>query len=305
MLNTHRVEILCAVARTGSLAAAAQELSYSTPAVWQHMRRLEREVGHPLLIAHARGVHLTSAGRALVHHGEQLMRRIRLAEAELAAIARLEAGEVRIAAFATAGSGLLPRPIAQFRAAHPGVHVALSEQEPTEALHRLHDGEIDLAVVFTYDDATPDASKGLALTHLLEDPLYVVAPADHPLAQAQGLTLKEARGATWLEGSYAPAQEGDDGARPRSRLAYRGGDFHTVQRLVAAGAGLAAVPRLALGPVSRDIVVRPLLGESHSRRHVFAATARPPSVTLATRRFLELLVADARALQSDWRVTAP
>jgi molybdate transport repressor ModE-like protein len=297
MLHLRRIEILCAVARTGSLAAAARELSYSTPAVWQHMRRLEAEVGHPLLTTHARGVALTPAGRILARHGERLQRRVRLAEDELAALNRLEAGELRVAAFATAGAGLLPEPIARFRSAHPAVGLSLAEHDPADALHLLRHGEIDLAVVFTFDPTPPDLD-GLAFTHLLDDPLHVVTPADHPLADGEVITLEQLRTESWLQGSYTPATQ-DDGV-PGTRLAYRGGDFNTVQRLVAAGAGVALIPRLALAPISADTAVRPLAGEPRSR-HVFAATLQPLSATAATRRFLELLLDAAQTLEASWQ----
>jgi molybdate transport repressor ModE-like protein len=301
MLDVRRLEILCAVARTGSLAGAARELSYSTPAVWQHMKRLEGEVGHPLLTPHARGVRLTAAGRILTGHGERLLRRMRLAEEELAALNRLEAGELRVAAFATAGAGLLPDALARFRADHPAVHLALSESDPADALQRLRHGEIDLAVVFTYR-AGPDPPDTFRSVHVLDDPLYVVAPAAHPLAEDEGITLQQLRAAGWLRGSYTLADgDGDEDEATvvaRGALAYSGSDFNTVQRLVAAGAGLALVPRLALGPITADIAVRPLVGETRSRR-VFAVTRRtPPSA--ATQRFTDLLVETARALQASW-----
>lgn len=301
MLDLRRLEILCAVARTGSLAAAARELSYSTPAVWQHMKRLEVEAGAPLLVPHARGVSLTAAGRVLARHGERVLRRLRQAEDELTALRRLEAGELRVAAFATAGSGLLPGPIARFRERHPGVRFALSESEPGEALQRLRHGEVNLAVVFSYGPALDDG-EGLELTHVLDDPLYVIVPADHPLAALDAVAPEHLRGQSWLEGSYRVAEPaGSDapppGTVPRGDLAYRGGDFLTVQRLVAAGAGLALVPRLALGHLGGDIAARPLAGSSQ-RRQVFAAARRAPAPDAAARRFLELLLDAARELHA-------
>jgi molybdate transport repressor ModE-like protein len=306
MLDLRRVEILCTVARTGSLAATARELSYSTPAVWQHMRRLEEEVGHPLLVAHSRGVHLTAAGRILARHGEQLLRRVGQAQAELAAVHRLEAGEVRVAAFATGAAGLLPEPIAQFRAAHPAVQVALAESEPAEALQRLRDGEIDIALVFAYGTG-PDDSDALEATHLLDDPLYVALPVGHALASERAITLDQLRASGWLRGRnpLAVLDNGDvsTASGAQTGLVYRGGDFLTVQRLVAAGTVVALVPRLALalGTVDREIVVRPLAGEGHIR-HVFAATRRTPAPTAAAQRLLELTLHAARDLQAAWVV---
>lgn len=298
MLDLRRLEILCAVARTGSLAAAARELSYSTPAVWQHMKRLESEAGAPLLVPHARGVSLTAAGRIVARHGERVLQRLRRIDDELASVRRLEAGELRVAAFATAGSGLLPEPIARFRAAHPGVHLALSEREPAEALRLLRHGEVDLAVVFTYD-ATPADGEALELTHVLDDPLHALVPVDHPLAETESIALAQLRGEALLEGSHGPSDTASERALAAGRqgLAYRGGDFLTVQRLVAAGAGLALAPRLAIGRVEAGVVARPL-ADTAQRRRVFAATRQVPAADAATRRFLELLLETARQLEA-------
>lgn len=90
MLDLRRLEVLCAIARTGSLSAAAIDLTYSTPAVWYHVRRLEAEVGQPLLTPHSRGVRLTAAGEVLARHGSQMLERVRRAETELAALDRDE-----------------------------------------------------------------------------------------------------------------------------------------------------------------------------------------------------------------------
>lgn len=92
MLDLRRIEVLCTIATTGSLSAAAMELTYSTPAVWYHVRRLEAEVGQPLLISHSRGVRLTPAGEVLARHGAQMLERARRAETE---IATLDVGVVR------------------------------------------------------------------------------------------------------------------------------------------------------------------------------------------------------------------
>lgn len=87
VLDLRRLEVLCAIARTGSLSAAAAQLTYSTPAVWYHVRRLEAEVGQPLLTPHSRGMRLTAAGEVLARHAAQMLDRVHAAEHELAGLA--------------------------------------------------------------------------------------------------------------------------------------------------------------------------------------------------------------------------
>jgi molybdate transport repressor ModE-like protein len=301
MLDLRRIQILCAVARGGSLAAAAKELSYSTPAVWQHMKRLEAEVGHTLLLTHPRGVRLTHAGEVLARHGEEMLRQARMAQAELADLRGLATGRLRVAAFATAAAGLLPTSIARFRATHPAVQIALTEDEPAAALRRMRDGELDLALVYAYGDAPTDDER-IAFTHLLDDPLHVALPAGHRLAEAPTLALADLRGEPLLEGRHnAAVLRGDehDASPPRVDLTYRGGDFLTVQQLVAAGAGVALIPRLALQEIA-GVVIKPLVDEAAACRRVFAVTHRRPHRQAASESFLALVREQAGLVEASW-----
>src|ERR671910_3562255 len=99
--------MLRAVAREGSLSAAARALGYTQPAVSHHIARLEQEVGTALVTRLGRGVRLTDAGRMLVEHADAVLLRLSAAEEEVAAIAGLRAGRVRIAAFPSASATLL------------------------------------------------------------------------------------------------------------------------------------------------------------------------------------------------------
>src|SRR5690606_27789647 len=134
MFGTHRLRVLQQVSRSGSLAAAARALSYTQPAVAHHIAELEREAGTALVVRHGRGVRLTEAGRALVAHADAVLARLAAAQEEVAAIAGLRAGRVRVAAYPTAAATLVPRALVALRADHPGITVTLDELEPPEAL---------------------------------------------------------------------------------------------------------------------------------------------------------------------------
>ena len=102
MLDVRRLQMLRAVSREGSLSAAARALGYTQPAVSHHIARLEDEIGTALLTRSGRGVRLTDAGAALVEHTDAVLSRLDAAVEEVAAIAGLRAGRVRLAAFASA-----------------------------------------------------------------------------------------------------------------------------------------------------------------------------------------------------------
>src|SRR3954471_13489564 len=155
MLDVTRLRVLVAVARHGSVTAAAAALHYAQPSVSHHLARLEVETGAQLVQRVGRGVRLTPAGMLLAERSEEILGRLDAAEAELAEHSGLRAGRVRLAAFPSALGSFVPPAAARFAAAHPGVALTLVEAEPPAALRLLRAGEADIALVFSYDDA-PD-----------------------------------------------------------------------------------------------------------------------------------------------------
>ena len=151
MLNVGRLRVLREVAQRGSFSAAAESLSYTQSAVSQQIAALEAETGLTLLERLPRGVRLTGAGRTLVEHTDGILARLEAAEEELAALAGLRGGQLRMASFPTAGATLMPVAIAAFRAAYPEVELTLAEGEPQEIAPRLRAGEFDLALLFEFE----------------------------------------------------------------------------------------------------------------------------------------------------------
>src|ERR671930_2294713 len=170
MLDVRRLKVLREVAARGSFSAAADSLSFTQSAVSQHVAALERETGSTLLERGPRGIRLTDAGRALVAHADAILARIDDAEEELAAIAGLREGRLRLASFQSAGATLVPRAVASFRERHPGVALAMIEAEPEDATEHLHSGDIDLALVYDYEPVRSMLDGELELTHLIDEP---------------------------------------------------------------------------------------------------------------------------------------
>ena len=150
MLDVTRLRVLVAVARHGSVTAAARELNYAQPSVSHHLARLEAETGVRLIQRAGRGIRLTDAGRLLADRATEVLGRLDAAENELAAHAGLSAGRVRLAAFPSALGTIVPAAAAMLRAEYPGMDVRLTEAEPPEALRMLRAGYVDVALVFRY-----------------------------------------------------------------------------------------------------------------------------------------------------------
>jgi DNA-binding transcriptional LysR family regulator len=309
MLNLARLRVLSEVARRGSFSAAADALSYTQSAVSQQIAALEAETGMSLLERRPRGVRLTSAGRTLVEHTEGILARVQAAEEELAAIAGLRGGELRMASFPTAGATLMPVAIARFRASYPEVRLTLAEGEPEEIAPRLHAGELDLALLFEFSDpqedagdvggakdaidgetrpadagaprrdgkiAVPPAAHARARrVNLLEDPMFLALPREHRLARKRALRLDELRSEAWVQTSAASAcaryvVRCCRAAGFEPEVAFESDDYQTVQGLVASGVGVALIPELALSAVREDVVVRALAPHPPGRRVIAA-----------------------------------
>lgn len=283
MLDLHRGRILREVARLGSMTAAARSLSYTQPAVSHHIARLEAEAGTPLVIRHGRGVRLTEAGRILVEHVEDVLARMDDAQEQIAAIAGLRAGRVRVAVFPTAAGGLLPDALARLRERAPGVSVTLVDAEPPEALSLLRAGDTDVAVVFRHAHTPPDVDARFREVVLGEDPLRLLVPAGHPLAEAERPRLQDLAGETWASGCarcrdhlrWACAQAGFT-----PDIAFATEDHVAIQRLVARGLAVTTLPALALSLHTEPGVAVPDVPAVGSRTisAVVAAGPRPPAV---------------------------
>ena len=158
MLDVTRLRVLVAVARYGSVTAAARALNYAQPSVSHHLARLEAETGIKLIQRAGRGIRLTDAGRLLAERAAEVIGRLDAAENELAAYTGLRAGRLRLAAFPSALGTIVPAAAAALRGRQPGIDLRLTEAEPPEALRMLRAGYVDVALVFRYfpDDPGPD-----------------------------------------------------------------------------------------------------------------------------------------------------
>jgi DNA-binding transcriptional LysR family regulator len=284
MLSVGRLKILREVAYGGSISAAAHALSYTQSAVSQQIAALEAEAGTPLLERHPRGVTLTAAGQTLVGHAEGILARVDAAESALAAIAGLRAGKLRLASFPTAGATLVPGAIAAFRESYPDVEITLTEGEPEDIAPRVRRGELDLALLYEFDE--PSALAQARTLTLLEDPMYLALSREHPLAGKEGLRLADLAGESWVQTSNASpcarhVVRRCHAAGFEPRVSFHSDDYQTIQGLVAAGVGVALIPELALSATRDDIAIRALAPAPPVRRVIAALPARARLVPAA------------------------
>jgi molybdate transport repressor ModE-like protein len=302
MLDVRRLRVLREVAACGSFSAAAESLSFTQSAVSQQVAALERESGAKLLERGPRGVRLTDAGRALVEHADAILARLEDAEEELAAIAGLRGGRLRIAAFQSAGATLVPRALAEFHGRFPDVELVVTQAEADESRAALTSGDVDLAIVMDFPDI-PTLASDLDLTLLLHDPYDVALPRDHRLAGSRRVDLAELADERWVvppagvgcqEGIFAACRQ--HGFEPRQRI--ETDENEQLQAFVAAGLGVAIFPRLALSAPRPGVVVVPTTAKLE--RRVWAATLRDSYRSPATEAMIEIL----RDAATDFEQTA-
>lgn len=276
MLNLGRLKVLTEVVSKGSFSAAAESLSYTQSAVSQAIARLESETGATLLVRDRRGVRPTPPGATLIAHAEEIFGRVEAAETDLAAVLGVRSGRLRVASFPSAGATLMPLAVAAFRSNYPGISLTLAEGEPEDIAPRLKAGEFDLALLFEFSGVRERAGAGLRSAKLLDDPMHVALPAEHPLARKRALRLADLRDEDWVQTSASSpcarhVVRSCLAAGFEPNVTFESDDYETVQGLVAAGVGVALIPRLALTRVHRGIMVRALAPRSPTRQ-VIAAT---------------------------------
>lgn len=303
-LDLHSIRIVRAISEHGTISGAARALGYSQPAISQHLKRVESRLGMPLVVRAGRGVRLTEPGQVLARHAIAITSALDAANGELGDLVGLAAGVVRLAAFPTASSTLVPRLLQRMRELHPGITLTYVEAEPPEAIGMLRDGLVDLAITFAYpgDRADPhrDNDTSLDTVPLFTERVVIALPSSHPLAADDSVELARLADARWIAGcplcrGHLLAACEAVGVDPQIEL--ETDNAVAVLNLVAAGLGVALLPQLALAtaPVPAGAAVRSTAPSSDRSIQVVVQTGsrRVPSIAAS----LDAIV----ALEgSDW-----
>ncbi|WP_263249301.1 LysR family transcriptional regulator [Saccharopolyspora rosea] len=274
MIDPRRLQVLRALADHGTVRATAEALYLTPSAVSQQLTALESEVGQSLLARQGRRVRLTAAGELLVEHAKAVLAELERAEASLAACATGAVGKVEVASFASAITQVVAPSIVALRRRAPRVRVVVRDAEAHNSLMMLLAGETDIAISMEYSSTLPTDESRLSRFPLYSEPFDVVLPPAHPFAERAAVAVADLRDEEWiapLPGNpcRAVAQVFCENAGFVPRITHTSDDFHAVVALVAAGTGVALVPRTAVGD-DHGALVRPVAGPPPTRR-VFAA----------------------------------
>ena len=289
-MNLHRLDLFSLslfsqVARSGSISKGAELAHLAVGAASKRITDLEAAVGTTLLERHSRGITLTVAGQALQVHAQRILSDVDQLAADLSDHATGLVGVVRLWANTSAVTQFLPADISSFVRANVGIRIELEEEDSGEVVLAVLDGRADIGI---FADRTP--ALGLHQMNYREDRLVLVVPQGHPLARRRTVRFEEAIDYDFVSlpksTSLAKRLQAETKALGRSlkmRLQVR--SFDAMCQMVAAGLGVAVLPREAVRPHLRSMNLKQIaLQDSWAARRLLIglrdASAVPRHVRL-------------------------
>lgn len=298
-VDWRKLRLLHELDRRGTIAATAEAMYLTPSAVSQQLAGLARDVGVPLLERRGRTVVLTGQARLLLAHAGEMRELAERTRAALDAWADGTVGYVRVGSLATGITALVAPAIVRLRQERPGLTVLVSEQEPQEALDALDAGELDIAVTVDYPGAPSREDARYRRVDLIADVMDAVVPVGHPLAGRSSVNLTELAGDVWVGAAASDACGhivtgicAASGFSPNVQYSCR--EWDAVAALVAAGVGVALIPRSAQPLRPHGLAVLPVVGAPASRL-LFALLRAGTELDPGTRAALDALSAVAAA----------
>lgn len=300
MLDVRRLRLLRELAHRGTIAAVAEALAYTPSAVSQQLAALEQEAGVALLQRSGRRVVLTSTATALVEYAEAILAMLDQASAMIEATRGELVGPLRIGAFKSAVCTILPGALIALGDAHPALELMVTELDPAAAPNALRGGEVDAALVHEYDCAPAMPEPWLEVEPLLEETMYLASgppSAADPRTDPVDDPILLGRHARWIVGSpdtlcHTMALGLCQAAGFTPNIRHHADDFATVLALVAAGQGVALVPRLGAVDLPEGVDLTPLTARRRTGIAVRSGRREDPAVAA--------FVAALQSATADW-----
>ncbi|ANP50251.1 DNA-binding transcriptional LysR family regulator [Streptomyces griseochromogenes] len=299
-MDERQLRILRELGELGSVTAVAEALLVTPSAISQQLRLLQRSIPVPLTERHGRRLVLTDAGQALADAAVEVESALARARHAVEEFVGRPDGEVSVAAFHSAGAAFFPL-LLRGLAGSGAPEVALADEDvPQEDFPRLTRA-YDLVLAHRLDHAPP-WPRTVAVTTLLHEPLDVAMPAGHPLAAKRRVTPRDVADEPWItvhDGFpvMATIEAIAAAAGRRLRLAHRINEFAVVAEAVAAGGGIALMPRFTMRP-HPALVLRPLSGV-RATRHIDVLCRPERTARKAVRTVLTELRRAARTIQGE------
>ncbi|WP_353952160.1 LysR family transcriptional regulator [Knoellia sp. S7-12] len=289
-MDARHLALLRELADRGSVTAVAAATRRTGSAVSQQLRTAERDLGVRLVEPVGRGLRLTDAGRLLAEAAVDVETALARVEARLDEFRGRPTGTVRIAALTSAAEFLVPSALVELAA--EGIALELSDTDVSEEEYASLAADHDIVIGHSLVSAVPRGAERLTHTVLAREPLDVALPADHPLAAKEQLTPRDVVDQPWVGVPvgypFATVLDGIERVTGRPvQVVQRVRDNGVVEAFVAAGVGLALLPRFTTRP-RVGVVLRPLRGV-HARRWVVALSRPDRAERAVVRRTVKAL----------------
>lgn len=240
------MKLFIAIYEEGKLSAAAEREHIALAAVSKRISDLEYRIGSKLLYRRSRGVELTPAGHALLHHATNIFDSIKRMEADLSEYGEGIRGHVRIHSNTSAIIAFLPKDLSTFAQLYPHVKLDLQERVSTEVIHAVRNGLTDVGIF-----ASHVAADGLEIIPYQSDRLVLVVPKDHQLARRQSILLREAADQDFIglqtdTSLQALLQEQSAIAGKDLRMRVQVRSFDAICRMIRYRMGVGVLPRMTV-----------------------------------------------------------
>jgi DNA-binding transcriptional LysR family regulator len=292
-----RVRVLRMVATCGTVTGAAEALHYTPSAVSQQLRTLANDLGVELVVQDGRRIRLTPAARVLLDQTESLYARWEEIRGLVALADDEGGGALRLCGFSTAAAALLPRVAARLGETQPSWQVRIIEVEPKQCFELLLADQADVAVVVATAELPSADDPRFELNQLLVDPLDLLLPENHRLAHEPYVQLADLADEAWIMDRpgrpyHQLLQSACAAAGFTPVVAHQAAEWDTGAAMVAAGLGIALIPRLAHPPVGYPLVRVALSGEPAPSRRIVTGIRRGsrehPTIATALRTLAEV-----------------
>jgi DNA-binding transcriptional LysR family regulator len=279
-----------AVAEQLSFVRAADRLYLSQPALTGQIQRLEEELGVQLLARNRRSVKLTDAGKVFLVEARATLLRARQAADRAQKAARGEIGRLRIGFVSSAALEIVPSIVVAFRKQYPEVTLDLMNLRTVSQVKKLISKNLDIGFL-----RLPLSNEQLRATVIHREPFLLVLPKGHPRARDKQVHIAHLRderfvayGRRWAPGFFDSVIQMclKEGFNPN--IVQETGEMYTAIALIAAGAGIAILPRSVVLAQSKNIVMKPLAGKVPVSE--IAIATRSGNSSLIVRSFIELAV---------------
>jgi LysR family hydrogen peroxide-inducible transcriptional activator len=244
-MDIRQLRYFCAVVRARSFTRAAEQLGIAQPSLSQQIRALEKRIGNPLFERLGRSIRLTPHGEALLQPAADILQQVAEASSTMASLNKGVRGQLRVGVIPTVMPYLIAPRVREFLDGFPEVELSLTEETTPQLIRQLQSGDLDLAI-----SGLPVRSPDIVCSELFREPLFLAIAAEHPLAKADLIDLRDLRNERLLLLKEGHCLRDDalmtcTRAKAKLRSVFETDQMASIFQLVRAGFGVTVAPAMA------------------------------------------------------------